>query len=142
MGPRFRDPVDRFWGLTAPEPNSGCILWMGSVNSGEYPQFAVGRSKAGKMNTVLSHRWIGQTKFGMLPPGYHVHHECENILCVNPDHLAPMDGREHVAMHKQGDGFCPNGHEYAEHGYYRKSGPRAGTVIACKICRRERRRKK
>ena len=36
---------------------------------------------------------------------------------------------------------CPNGHDRATHGVYRKHGPRAGQFVHCNACRNARRRK-
>lgn len=134
---RNKPVMERFAQYVMPEPNTGCHLWTGELNSTERPRFnVVCRSSVRKQVRVLAARWVGEAKYGPLPAGWHIHHECENPLCVNPDHLVPIEGREHNSMHSQGDGFCPNGHEYAEHGYYRPSGPRAGQLVHCKTCRK------
>ena len=64
-----------------PEPNSGCWLWLGSLNRpngygmfGQYPR-----------------RGAHRVAFGLykhpIPKGAHVLHRCDMPCCVNPDHL-------------------------------------------------------
>lgn len=35
----------------------------------------------------------------LLPPGWVVHHECENKACCNPAHLSVISASEHMRMH-------------------------------------------
>lgn len=133
--------ADRFNQYVQPEPNTGCYLWTGQLNNMGRPRFhAVHRSTVRKEVRVLASRWIGQAKYGPLPDDWHIHHNCGNVLCVNPDHLIPMYGPEHQSHHSKGDGFCPRGHEYAVHGYFRQHGPRKGWVAYCRPCRNAARR--
>ncbi len=55
-----------------PEPNSGCFIWMGAIQSSGY----------GNTNRGLAHR----VQMGS-PKGLQVRHMCGNRLCVNPTHL-------------------------------------------------------
>lgn len=38
-----RSDEERFLAMVSPEPNSGCWLWEGTVNSGGYGQFGMNR---------------------------------------------------------------------------------------------------
>ena len=61
-----------------PEPNSGCWLWLGDLDSGGY-----GRLKI-KGKTYRAHR------FSLLreqQTDLFVCHKCDTPSCVNPDHL-------------------------------------------------------
>jgi len=35
--------------------------------------------------------------------GMHVHHDCRNPLCVNPDHLQVLTPEDHIALHSRED---------------------------------------
>ena len=134
---RSKGVIDRFMGFVVPEPNTGCDLWMGELNSRGRPRFnVVCNSTVRRGIRVLASRWILQTKVGPIPSDHHVHHKCHNPLCVRVDHLEVVDGKKHNSDHSKGDGFCPNGHEYATHGYFRKSGPRKGHLVYCRACRK------
>lgn len=66
-----------------PEPNSGCWLWMGAVNS--QGRSTVGLPKSRK--TITAHRLSFLLFKGEVPAGLHVLHKCDIPLYVNPDHL-------------------------------------------------------
>ena len=136
---RDKPIMDRFAQYVMPEPNTGCHLWTGPLNSAGRPRFyAVCKSPIRKPKRVLASRWIGEAKFGPLPAGWHIHHTCATGLCVNPDHLMPMEGREHVSQHSRMDEVCGNGHvRTPENTYWRKDRP---GQRQCLDCRRDRRR--
>jgi len=46
-----------------------------------------------------------------IPEGWHIHHHCENRLCVNVDHLEAMPARQHHQLHRPLSTHCPRGHE-------------------------------
>jgi hypothetical protein len=73
--------AERLWRAVSPEPNSGCWLWTGTVNSWGYPLLSIG-------NKVRSgHRLSYETFRGPIPEGMCVCHTCDIPSCINPDHL-------------------------------------------------------
>jgi len=76
MNADLRNKIDR---LSMPEPNTGCWLWPGSLNSG-YGSISVGNKKH------LAHR-VSYAEYVGDPVGQIVMHKCDTPACVNPDHL-------------------------------------------------------
>lgn len=74
---------DSFDAKYIPEPNSGCWLWLGAVNSRGRGSVGV----PGKRQTISAHRLAFLLFRGPVPDGLHVLHACDTPLCVNPDHL-------------------------------------------------------
>jgi hypothetical protein len=72
--------TERFWSRTIPEPNTGCLLWMGA-NDGRY-----GQSRF-KGKNHKAHRVAWEITRGPVPPGLFVCHRCTQHACVNPAHL-------------------------------------------------------
>ena len=82
----MRDNVFKRSFLERIEPAAdGCWVWTGTrVRNRSGTEY--GRLKrAGKNH--LAHRYAFERAFGPLAPGLIVRHECDNSLCVNPDHL-------------------------------------------------------
>lgn len=86
------DVIARLDAMSIPEPNSGCLLWLGSVSKG-YGYIRVD----GKMSIAsrVSYRvYIGE------PGENDVCHSGDNTYCIEPNHLflgnaqANMDDRE------------------------------------------------
>ena len=66
---------------SSPEPNSGCILWMGYVNKGGY-----GCIKW-RGHSHLAHRVAWEITNGPIPDGLHVCHKCDVPSCINTAHI-------------------------------------------------------
>jgi hypothetical protein len=80
-----------------PEPNSGCLLWEGSIVRQKPGKRAIyGNIRLhGKM--VKTHRVAYEATFGPIPAGAHVLHRCDVGLCCNPDHLFLGDNESNIA---------------------------------------------
>ena len=78
----LRERIER---LSIPEPNTGCWLWMGSINNKGYGMMSA--VKAGRHTKLLAHRTSYESFVGNIPDGKWVLHKCDLPLCVNPRHL-------------------------------------------------------
>ncbi len=72
----------RFAAKFQPEPNSGCWLWVASVNGDGYGHIGIGGGRVEK-----AHRAAWLLYRGRIPDGVQVLHRCDTPPCVNPDHL-------------------------------------------------------
>ena len=66
-----------------PEPNSGCLLWMTTIDPYGYGQMRINSPRT----MAKSHRLAWIAARGPIPAGLHVCHKCDVPGCVNPDHL-------------------------------------------------------
>ncbi len=73
-----------------------CWLWTGRLNGLSYPVIFKPKTKDHKKGETLVHRWIFQYYKGEIQKGFHVHHICNNKICVNPQHLEALDVNSHL----------------------------------------------
>lgn len=87
----MKSAIERFMAKVSPEPNTGCWLWAGAMQSRGYGFFTL---PAGKM--ILAHRYAYEFFRGLIAPGMQIDHVCRLKACVNPDHLEVVAQSENM----------------------------------------------
>lgn len=122
----------RFWNKAIPEPNTGCWIWIGSLDTNGYGLIWNGE------RVVRAHQLAYRVLVGEVPDGLVLDHlRCDTPLCRNPAHLNPTTQHDNV-MRGKGWGavnarktVCNAGHPLTEENIYRRSGGRR----ECRTCR-------
>lgn len=122
-----------------PEPNSGCWLWEGAVNSDGY-----GEIRRDRKNFKV-HRLAWEEANGPIPRGLNVCHTCDVPACCNPGHMflgTQLDNVTDMRVKGRFKGgsslnalktHCPQGHEYTPENTMTFNGMRS-----CRCCMNER----
>lgn len=100
-----------------PEPNSGCFLWLGTVDRYGYGLFQVRG-----VTSTLAHRTAYELEHGCIPGGLGLDHKCRVRCCVNPQHLEPVTDQENIRRaqpFKVRKTHCKRGHLLSEENLYR-----------------------
>ena len=77
--------TDRFWSKV--EKSSECWNWTGTVTGGYGQYWLDGKGRR-------AHRVSYAAAHGHIPEGMQIDHKCHNTLCVNPDHLRVVTGKQ------------------------------------------------
>jgi hypothetical protein len=78
---------ERFWEKVEKRTRKECWPWRGGRTGRGYGTFwADGMARA-------AHKVAYELSKGEVPEGKYVHHICDNILCMNPAHLALTDSK-------------------------------------------------
>jgi len=76
------DLITRFETQYVPEPNTGCWLWTGEMDTrNQYGVFRLVNRPVG------AHRMSFELYKGEIPKGMLICHACDVMACVNPAHL-------------------------------------------------------
>ncbi len=129
-----RFTIEGFWSRVEPEPNSGCLIWLGATGGKAdygvcYPD--------GKR--TYAHRFAYELAKGPIPDGLMPDHLCRVHRCVNFAHMELVTNGVNIlrgvsfsAVNARKEG-CPHGHAYDEaNTYVEPSGKRH-----CRACGRE-----
>ena len=128
----------RFEKLHIPEPNSGCWIWLGTVDKAGYGRFTIGRPGTYKMTGAHIISYI--LAHGKRPPS-ELDHTCKLRCCVNPAHLEPVTHYENLM---RGDGWgaknkrkthCDSGHPLSAENTYVWIGTVHGRSVKMRQCR-------
>ena len=87
------------------DANGVCWEWGGYVSTHGYGMVNVGGTP------TTAHRAMWETLVGPISYGNDLDHLCKNKLCVNPDHLEPVDRRTNSKRARGSTtNRCKNGH--------------------------------
>lgn len=70
---------------------TGCWEWCGSITNSGYGQIKV----FGKM--MAAHRYSFALHKGPIPDGMEILHECDNKICINPNHLVSGTHKQNMS---------------------------------------------
>lgn len=95
----------RFEEWFMPEPNSGCWLWLKSINNQGYGNFHFPIRQ-----TITAHRVSWILRNGPIENDLIICHKCDVCSCVNPDHMFLGDPKDNALDRKaKGRGYISEG---------------------------------
>ena len=95
----IRPLIERTLEKYAPEPNSGCWLWVGATNNKGYGMIGQGRRPC---KTLLAHRVTYEAFMGPISEELELDHLCRVRSCINPKHLEPVTHQVNAARGETG----------------------------------------
>jgi hypothetical protein len=116
-----------------PVTESGCWLWEGSLNGGNYPSISVNGKNASVTRIMLEHK-LGRP----IKVAHQANHHCDVPLCINPAHLyegSQADNERDKVDRGRHPGasqlLCKHGHPLVGENLYRH-----GNTRHCRVCNR------
>jgi hypothetical protein len=104
-----RSAQQRIYDYSIPEPNSGCWLWVGSLNACGYGTMGY------KRKSQLAHRVSFSVFIGRFPKNKKVLHWCDTPCCVNPEHLFIGTQKDNVHdMERKNRSYHPAGEDHGK----------------------------
>lgn len=82
MGGMKLDVQELLDNYTVPEPNTGCLLWTGSLMKSGYGEI----TREGRRGLYV-HRLVYEHFYGPIPKGMFICHHCDQRCCVEKTHL-------------------------------------------------------
>lgn len=110
LSPPFADVRGRLEYLSIPEPNSGCLLWLGNIVT-----FGHGILRT-PQGDALAHRLSWEFAFGPIPDGLCCLHKCDVPACINPAHLFLGTKADNNADRHRKGRYDPAGWQGERHG--------------------------
>lgn len=91
-----------------------CILGKGKPSHYGYARVSIHNK------LYFAHRLAYEQVFGEIPEGIHIHHKCDNKMCINVNHLEALSPEEHRRIHThpklrailKSKTECINGHPF------------------------------
>lgn len=107
------DAIEHFMSKISPEPNSGCWLWVSSLDEKGYGLlWHNGRTRK-------AHRVGHELLVGPIPKGLELDHLCRVRCCVNPKHLEAVTHAVNMSRGSRASKTkCPKGHIYVGENLY------------------------
>ena len=82
---------ERLVAHSVPEPNSGCLLWLGKLSNKGYAM--IWREGAHRIAPRIAYEvWVGP-----IPDGKMICHHCDTRACIEPRHLYAGDQQTNMA---------------------------------------------
>lgn len=75
--------IERFTRLWEPDASGVCWEWQGRIEQNGYGRFHWSTERP----SVWAHRASWELRFGPIPEGLSVLHQCDNRRCIRPGHL-------------------------------------------------------
>lgn len=82
--------VERFWRYVQKSSPNKCWKWVGAISGNKYGSFWNGERQ------IKAHRFSYIIHNGKIPSNLIVMHKCDNMVCVNPNHLQLGTNKDNI----------------------------------------------